>query len=683
MTLFLSLVGFQPSAVAVALATWVKVYGAPEACLLLATAETTEIAKRLTRWAYERVKVRCRVESVSASLDARGNSPAADEVVARRLDGGHVNRVVFYADPGPKSVVVAVARRLPPPATIVHADDASLHVRDVEGDGERWATVPLQNLHLKALLSLYGLKPGRAGAAAELPRRIEQAVRESPEPERFRRSLTIDGVDGPVADLAWEARGRLYTLFVVEGTNGLERIREIERLPIALGGLRPRVAVWSRSPFTLHHAKAAGFLGLSAGTARANHTLRAWLCGVGPGPGHVVADEPVDSSSHVEPWHGKADADGPSLVVCLGADPAATLISLSTHRPRRAWVLYDARTPVVVYRARALRAELGRLPVAEVEFVPTDLYGRGIATWARGASLDGARVDITPGSKGQACALARLDAGELWRLDGPRGVATPVLGRQPSVRLGGPDLRVAGRIAGGPLEDSGVDATAIPKHRAQFLELLAGFLRCFLGTTREGVGRLREIGRQRQCPHGTMSIHKRDEQRLAVHIRHRDRSANGELSSLGGFWFEPLVAHAFVAAKADEVRMNMSWAWPREILDHLRQSGTIPPGERIHRREVDVAARFGHQVVCVSCKTGSAGRLEAQRREIEAVALGSFGRLAVPVLVHLDPDPRLVADSRRARGRALVVGLKEIAWPEQLREILDEAFRRRSTIGDE
>jgi hypothetical protein len=169
---------------------------------------------------------------------------------------------------------------------------------------------------------------------------------------------------------------------------------------------------------------------------------------------------------------------------------------------------------------------------------------------------------------------------------------------------------------------------------------------------------------------------------LAVHVSHRGRIANGELVATGCFWFEPVVAHAFVGAGADEVRLNMSWAWTGEMALHAEQT-RASSGEPVHRRELDVAARLGHQVLCVSCKTGDPARLEAQRHEVEAVARGSFGRLAVPILVHPNPDAELVAESRREPERAIVLGLAEITSPQQLRGVLESAFGARSTLVDE
>lgn len=686
MTLFLSLVGFQPSAVAVALATWAKTRGLPEATLLLATSETRTIAERLKRWAWDRFKLKAEIEMVSTSLEGGGESPPAADVVRRRLLPQEIEQVVFYADPGLKAVVVAIARQLPAGAIFLHSDDSHLHVRRMDGQAERWDSSPLQNLHLKALLSLYGLEVTKGSKAHPmLPPAVERALQDAADASRFRRAFAIEDAGEVVADLGWEAQGRLYMLFVVEGANGLERVRELERLPIQLRRLQPRTAVWSRSRTTLYHARAARLLGIDAGTAHGQSVLRSWLLGGRPAPGHVLADAPAWGSAEIASWHRDAAVEGPSLVVCLGADPAATLISLATHRPRRAWVLYDAATPLIAYRARMLRSQLEYLPVGEAHFVATDLYGRDIGVWGRTTAIESARVDITPGSKGQACALARLDRSQLWSLHGTLGTAAPLFGDGRSLRLQGPGLRVAGSVIGGPLEDPGDDAKAVQPQRAQFLEQIMAFLRCFL-TSRGEAAHLGRIGRPRRCQHGgEMTTRQAGSDHVAVHVTHRGRAANGQLASAGGFWFEAVVAHAFVGAGADEVRLNMRWAWPREIVDHLRKSGTLRPGERVHRRELDVAARFGHQVVCVSCKTGNPDpdRLEVQRREIEAVAAGSFGRMAVPILVLPNPAAELVAASRRDPRRAIVLGLADIVSGEDLRGALESVFRKRSTLGNE
>jgi hypothetical protein len=285
-------------------------------------------------------------------------------------------------------------------------------------------------------------------------------------------------------------------------------------------------------------------------------------------------------------------------------------------------------------------------------------------------------MDITPGSKGQACSLARIPGVELWTMRGDEGTAAPLLRPGGTIELAGPPLEIAAALRGGILEHGGDDAAQVPKERRQFLILLTEFLSCFLRSNRTGA-MLGELGNYRECAHGRMKRLRGDR----VRVFHRGQRAEGSLPG-GGFWFEHLVGNAFIKVRADEVRLNMRWAWPEDYVQSLREGGFIAADERPHRREVDVAARFGHQIIAASCKTGGTMHsFDAWRREAEALAIAGFGRLAVPILIHPCPPADLVRASGREKGRALVLGLAELGR-DGLRKDLLSLFRSRSTLLD-
>ncbi len=691
MTVFVSLVGFQPSAVAVALATWAGARGVPARVLLLPSHETQPIAERLVQWAGERFPYQGPLQVVPTSIPGGVAVSLAGEIIQQVLrEAGAGADLVYYADPGPKAAVVLLARSLPPGTSLLHSDDQCLHICEAGNAGERWSTLPLEDLGLESLLFLYGLGSGaKPWNARALPPQVERVLTEGGAHARVRRHLAIGGVDAPVFDLAYESRGRLYGLFVVDSVDGKERLtllRDVERLPVALHGLRPRIVIWSSREVTLRHARAAGFLSLKAGHTRVKEELDAWLRGAGPAPGQVLGDGEIVRTT-VPPARGRGGQEGVSLVVCLGTDPSATLVSLMSHAPAHAWVLYDARTPVVVERARRLREALGTLPVGEVCFVPTDLQGRGISQWAKSVEGDllHARVDITPGSKGQACALARVPGAELWSLRGQVGRAAPLTDDTQSIQLVGPPLNVAAAVGGGLLESAGEDAEEALVGRADFLALALEFLACFVMHTDLKSARLARLDepKRRKCPHGWMVVVPLQEGNADVLVQHNRLKHQATVRGDGGFWLEQLVAHAFVKAGADEVRLNVVWAWPKVYVEQLIRGGFFAPGTRPFRREVDGVARFGSQIVVVECKTGDPLHLPTHRRAIEATAAAGFGRLAVPVLVYPRPRPELVAQGLAERNRAVVLGLAEIAHPGRLRARLEEVFQARSTLSND
>ena len=235
------------------------------------------------------------------------------------------------------------------------------------------------------------------------------------------------------------------------------------------------------------------------------------------------------------------------------------------------------------------------------------------------------------------------------------------------------------------------------------------FLVCFLQRTGTKLARLARLDDPptRTCAHGRMTVRQWDAQvakgasptetsdargrngtgdrsaQAEVEVHHGGQHLCGGVRVEGGFWIEELVAYALARAGAEEVRVNIGWAWPREYVDYLIRNRFVPQGQRPQRREIDVAARFGHQVLAVECKTGDPLHLPSHRRKIEGTAAGSLGRLAVPVLVYPRPSQQLVQESLRTRGRAIVLGFAEIADPGRLKQLLVEVFRARSTIGDD
>ena len=91
-----------------------------------------------------------------------------------------------------------------------------------------------------------------------------------------------------------------------------------------------------------------------------------------------------------------------------------------------------------------------------------------------------------------------------------------------------------------------------------------------------------------------------------------------------GAWLEQVVPAALVKARADEVCLNLKWAWLPGV--SVPEGG---PGD-----ELDVAARFGHALLAISCKVRATGvSLRRQAAEAEAIARTCLGRFAVPVVV--------------------------------------------------
>lgn len=664
MTVGLSLVGFQPSATAVALKTWVREKGRVDRVLLLATARVRQEgqAERLkalcTTWG-------CQVDilAISDTLDPGQTPPSAPEVVRDELKKlKPETRIAFCADPGPGYMIVAVARTLPRNTIFLHADTAYLHALTLDNGSERHERYPLESLGMEPLLALYDL------GARSCPWRVSPDIRALlaalPKiPASVRCGLTFEGRELPSIDLAYERGGWFFGLRRVKN---LEQLRETERISLELGGLQPVLTPVVGSSLLQEHAKAARFHAIFPNQKE----LSGWLNGPIPPPGHAIVPEAPAPPNSLASCTGRG-GEGLPLVVWIGTDPSATLVSLCTHRPRHAWILYDAHTPAATEMAKRLRMCSRFLPVTTLEFVGSDLLGRGIVPLlskqrSRGQAL---KADISPGRKAQRVALARLPGVQLWSIHTRLGKAVPLVPGPEPLELQGPNLVTQVRMSGGRLARPGDDACAWDPHRRQFLTLLARFLASAL------TGRSRRLPldplRNICCEVGRLSVNGD-----LVEVEYEGKRKKNTLKPQGGYWFERVVAACFVAAEADEVRVGVRWAWPPE---------SLPPTKHrlaAFRDEVDIVARFGPRFFVASCKVGSQTTLAAAAREIEAVASRLVGRLVVPLVIKPWIDPLQIQKRRTIRQGAAFLDLAALCDPNRARQTLHELWSARSTLGE-
>jgi hypothetical protein len=136
----------------------------------------------------------------------------------------------------------------------------------------------------------------------------------------------------------------------------------------------------------------------------------------------------------------------------------------------------------------------------------------------------------------------------------------------------------------------------------------------------------------------------------------------------GGYWFELLVATAFLAAGADEVHRGVQWDWPKK-----RQFKTA-------MTEVDVLARFKHRFIAISCKIGGDEKIVQPKREIEAVARAGMGRFCIPILARPKVSDYIIGQSVESNRGAVVLDLRYMDNPEALYSTLERIFKKRSTV---
>jgi hypothetical protein len=695
MAIFVSLVGFQPSAVAIAVATWSHYRGAPSQMIFLATPQTKSVANRLQTW---------RADLPSEIISIGGSPAAISSELQQLLEKLKGEPLVFLGDPGPNFLIASVARQLPRNTIFLHADSHALHICQRQGDNEQWDSSPLVDLGFDSLLALYELqwKTDRQAAFPVLDaclRRANISV-----PSRVHRRVTFKNIEHPPFALTFESRGQLFGLFEIVESDYLQKTREIFASEFSFNGLRPRIGVLSPNPYVLERVHSAGHLAINS-QAMGLRRLRQWVNGDVPPPGHASTAAKEDATAKIQAAQGKPMKWQPfrllhhtmntkiqpyegkprkapnnlDLVVCLGLDPSATLVSLATHKPKQAWVFYDAQNPTIVENAHRLRQSAKFLPVERVEFLPTDHLGKGITSTLTSLMRSGRsyRVDVTPGTKAQGCALARWTDGELWSQHTQTSEATPLVAAKLPVRLTAPSLEVCTIMNGGRLKDGGDLAKELSVAERQFLRIFVRFLAHWLDEHPSSQWRLNQMI-DRRCPHGSAVVTHQDSRWATLTVKFAEEVVEGVFPASGGKWLEQVMLNALTDAGANEVRVGVEWAWSEEIQQRLTAAGKSG-----HRSEIDAIARFGHRYLAVSCKVGKdVSLLRAAQREIEAESRLGLGRFCVPALVcpWVDPSMRTHEERGRLRRDAVLLDLKTIAEPETFKRTLDTIFKSRSTF---
>jgi hypothetical protein len=585
----------------------------------------------------------------------------------------HTNEeIIFNVEPGLNYHVVTLQLAMPSNAVLVHPMADKLYTSCIHNGLEQWGSHDLVDIGLEALLGLHALPFEITCQSHQLANGLLKG-RELP--NHVVRGLSL--ADGSVQlDLAFERWGQLHGLVVIAEGDLTQKVRDLQRIQNELPRrLWLRIAVLSPHNAVLVRARQAGFLAINSGTQQGSNLLWDWLQRKVPPPGWPDFQR-TQVKAHLDKVQGTR-GDGPPLAVCLGTDPSSTLISLCTHKPQKAWICYDASTPDVEKVALRLKFCIDKLPVGHVEFVRTNFLGRGIFDVINKGiqNLGGpVRVDITPGTKSQGCALARIPGVEVWSLHGDVGEARCLsnIGHAPLV-LQAPDILTQAFVSGGVLlagGGAGRDASNL-QGQEDFLALLARFLAHYVEEQRCKSITLNNLS----CSHG--SLQRKDGY---IEVRFNSETKRGTLRSSGGYWFERVVASAFKAVGADEVRYGIKWRWTSNlpirglIGQSQRHSGRLNRTvSEPHMTEVDVLVRFKHRFVAVSCKSGKRPTTAVAKREIEAVAK-SMGRFCIPVLIRPLLSDQRVDESLKAPKGAALLDLRYIADPQKLEGALQRKF---------
>lgn len=651
----LSFVGFSAAGPVAAIRTWIAQEGVPARILLLETPDVrkTGVADRVS--AALSVPDDDRILINSRLTTADDLSTAQREIATRAVfpDGA---QAVFYADAGLRWHAAVLARLLPDDAICLHAERGGWLVTRRLGTGEMLDPIKIFDLGFDELMALGGFKPKRGARRPEavvaltgihVPKTMKQDVHILP--------------DAASLDLAYERSGWIHGLRIAARKSARgrgkksqaelkKRVRETQGLLLPLRRAGVVLTVGSDDTYARTRAVEAGLRAIPLSG------INAWI-------GEAMAP-PVKPLWSVPAAVGMRSCDGGGgdgapLALWMGADPTATLLSLFTHRPKSAAILYDATSPRVCVMTERLEKVRRQIPANRIHLIPSTFFGHGVVEALR-ALRDGEafKVDVTAGTQPQALALAGARAAQTWCLASSDTAVR--LDRWDSRPTAAPPLIVLAEMCGGSfdLDDQPLEQ---PENR-RFVRLLGRALARYLAN---GLDRGRSITEIPKCPTQSWgSIEPLGDGRVRVTLDGETATGTKPLTN-GGNWLEWVTAGAFMDAGAEEVRVGIRWMFP---------------DSREPMNEADVAARVGKRMFVVegkSARTRTGGKVKAGRIQVEAVAPQGFGSYAIPVVARPRVDPALFNQQLDARRGALLIDLALLADSPRFKEFIGRVLKTR------
>jgi len=661
---FISFVGLQPSAVAVSLASWIQARSKPDKVIFFITDRVREIANRLTGWIDEVYQIKCESILISRDPVPTDGQLSLSETIQQVLNEHKFYQIVFNAEPGLNTHVAILSEALPENSISLHGMVDKTHVCLVIDNSEHWEEIENVNIGLDSLLSLYNIQYEITGCSHKTIHEILKGKI----PKKVIQGLNIKGTQIQF-DLAFEKSGFLYVLKFIEG-NDPQQIRDLQRVHNDLHGLQPRIAILSSDKSSLTRARTVGFIPINSNTSQGISRFTRWIDRQVPLPGSESYSEPTAMNKVFETGltldqhiKGKGGT-GNNLTVCLGNDPSATLMSLCTHKPKQAIIFYDTNTKVIAEMAHRLSKEIHNISVGEAKFLKTDIIGKNIGDFKLKDIATPLIIDITPGTKAQACALAclsRINNSEIWSLRGDTGESVCISEPNKKKNLCVPNILTQAKCCGGDITNFGINQNHL-KYQKHFWVLLTQFFDRYV---KEGGKDFRLTNLK--CTNGYLKpIGKFFEVKLDNQIEKLEIRL-----SEGGFWFESMVAGCFLFAGANEIMCNIKWDWPGGIAYTAYKGKTF-------MNEVDVICRINHRFIAISCKLGQ-NQIAKPKREIEAVARAGLGRFCIPIFIRPKISDDMIEESINSNRGAVLLDIEYIAYPDRLKDTLIKAFKSRTT----
>ncbi|MDI6797404.1 MAG: hypothetical protein QMD09_10685, partial [Desulfatibacillaceae bacterium] len=695
MSTLVTLVGQQPGAVATTGLTLIKNKGL-SSIVLVPTLKTMGQAKKLKKFFAEFPGVQTKIqEPETAGNNTQGLTIV--DIIRGILGSAPQGEVVYYdTTPGLNFMVARISKSLVHEKDLVflYSDNETLYRLDGQ---EEW---PKESIGLDTLLKLHSLNRSKGYC-------IDEAMQVYAE-------VIISGGKEPLNTLAvCEQRGQLHVLEMVlketnQNNDESHRVKQEARIiesfansPVKLNYLRPVFAVVTNDSSVCRRLEDYGIHSLyekinnihqASSPTRLTRIINNWIDGLDMPPKYqdqcsdsdclVLGDSPIYSISSPDlPW------EGPPLLLCLGTDPSATLIALFTHKPGKAIILTDRHSPKVRSVAGRILACREEIFAGELIFWPVDMLGNALKKDDLVATLqrESWHANISPGTKVQAFAMARLPAYAFWsmRNDIQKAVDLFEDADKAPLHYDFPPVDLWGEVCGGLLQNRGADRKSLAekslflKSMADVVAMLAENGNLILPETgwRQGLTLEANIENFIRCDEVDAQ-----KNRLSFTVCLNGNEQTGSLPGPAdqGLWLEEVIAGAFLAAGAEkitDIRAGMRWAWSKKQTKKFKTDIDIAMIWKGSKKGVAMG---------VSCKlVVPKDKLEEARAEIVAEARANFGRFALPVLVrgHVDRrDPSGYARKRiNENKQPLEIDLSLLNKTGILAELVDAAISKQRT----
>ncbi len=412
-------------------------------------------------------------------------------------------------------------------------------------------------------------------------------------------------------------------------------------------------------------------------------------------PGENIADDLQELVSWVQTakpggiYQRNRDGDWPqrytcfpdALPACSNGNTLAFFVSprpsdislrvLYTHAPQNLVLCYDKTTSDTVIQTRRLIVAAGRLGCKQVATIQTDHIGGNLRSGLEDVrrNFNGAwDIQLHPGTKeqgqsllgeGYVCASDRL-----WTYH-------PVHGAVPFAQAGNPlppvspplletALYLGGELVEKPLQ---IDSNYVTDARK---EAVMNVMSSLASLDWKAENANPQVWLLPNYKNGNLTFKKDREKKKLNIVPLFGEFKDKEGKEVKGAWFEIFSAIILYLAGADEVYAGLKWAWRKQTKSDK------------HRDDIDVAARFGTEIVAVSCKTGrecyDRGKLKAELCKHDQMArenLGTFVRsfvaLPVPLEEHMKSEFPVSTVSGFGTG---ILDANRLSRPQELRNWL-------------